>query len=188
MISTSCKKRKRTKFVQKDYFGNLYCYKCKCYKSINNFDNSPQESDIFYREGKDKRCKQCKILQYKKRKEQNRGKKDLNRVLLERWHGVKERSAKKGYSIDFEWEFLKNLWEIQQGLCAISKIPMTFEVDNGRVYTNLSVDRIFPSLPYSKNNIQLVCMAVNQMKSDMDMQELLYFCNQIIINNENKNN
>jgi hypothetical protein len=33
------------------------------------------------------------------------------------------------------------LWNKQNGLCAISKIPMTYEMDEGRVYTNLSIDQ-----------------------------------------------
>jgi len=61
---------------------------------------------------------------------------------------------------------------------------MTYEINNGRVPTNLSVDKIDCKLPYSKNNIQLVCMAVNQMKSDMTIAQLIYFCKNIIENNE----
>lgn len=43
---------------------------------------------------------------------------------------------------------------------------MTFYLDNGRTFTNISIDRITPNLGYTKENIQLVCMAVNQMKSN----------------------
>lgn len=66
-MNTSDKKRRyRTKFKQKNDLGNLYCYKCKDYKDINLFDNNSQESNIFYRDGKDRRCKDCKNSQYKK--------------------------------------------------------------------------------------------------------------------------
>ncbi|UVY48073.1 MAG: hypothetical protein [Bacteriophage sp.] len=52
---------------------------------------------------------------------------------------------------------------------------MTYYFDSGRVPTNLSVDRIDSSLGYIKGNIQLVCMAVNQMKSVLTVEQLKYF-------------
>ncbi|MEI6186869.1 MAG: hypothetical protein WCP46_00005 [Alphaproteobacteria bacterium] len=79
---------------------------------------------------------------------------------------------------------MKDLWDKQNGVCAISGINMTFEMDNGRVYTNLSVDRKDSNIGYIKDNIHLVCMAVNQMKSDLTLNELLYFCESIIKNNK----
>ena len=53
----------------------------------------------------------------------------------------------------------------------------------GRIFTNVSVDRIDSNKGYTKNNVQLVCMAINQMKSDMSIEELLYFCEHIVYNN-----
>ena len=105
--------------------------------------------------------------------------------MLERWHGIKDRAKSKNYVIDFDWTFLKETWENQKGLCAISKIEMTFIMNNGRVPTNVSVDKTDSTKKYSKNNIQLVCMAVNQMKSDLKIKELIYFCQKIIKNYEN---
>jgi len=178
------KKRYRTKFKQWNEHKELLCYKCQLYKNIEEFNISGQNSDKFYRENRDKRCKECKKKQYDKRKLNNRGKKDLGRLLLERWHGLKDRNKKHNIELNFDWTYLKILWENQNGLCAISNIPMTYEINNGRVPTNLSVDKIDCKLPYSKNNIQLVCMAVNQMKSDMTIAQLIYFCKNIIENNE----
>jgi hypothetical protein len=57
---------------------------------------------------------------------------------------------------------------------------MTYYFDSGRVPTNLSVDRIDSSLGYIKGNIQLVCMAVNQMKNDLTVEQLKYFCKSIL--------
>ena len=59
---------------------------------------------------------------------------------------------------------------------------MTYELDRGRIFTNVSIDKINPNLGYIKDNIKLVCMAVNQMKSDMSLQELYMFCESIINN------
>ena len=50
----------------------------------------------------------------------------------------------------------------------------------------MSIDRINPDEGYTLENTQIVCMAVNQMKSDLTMDELLLFCKYIIKNNEYK--
>jgi hypothetical protein len=39
-----------------------------------------------------------------------------------------------------------------------------------------------PSKGYTIDNIQLVCMAVNQLKSDLDMDTILILCSAIVDN------
>ena len=57
---------------------------------------------------------------------------------------------------------------------------MTFEQGNGRISTNVSIDQINPKEGYTIGNIQLVCMAINQMKSDLNMDEVYMFCEGIL--------
>lgn len=113
-------------------------------------------------------------------KKKNRGSKDLNRLLYKRFHGLKDRSNRKNIDCNIDLQYLHELWDKQKGLCALSGIPMTYYFDSGRVPTNLSVDRIDSSLGYVRGNIQLVCMAVNQMKSDLTIEQLKYFCKSIL--------
>lgn len=87
--------RYRSKFKQFDDNGNLLCYSCKEYKPLDCFDRNPGK---WFRAEKDTRCKECKKKAYLRRKEKNRGSKDLNRLLYERFHGLKDRS-KQIYSI-----------------------------------------------------------------------------------------
>ena len=65
------------------------------------------------------------------------------------------------------------VYEKQQGLCAISKVPLTcIKIPNHkRIHTNLSIDRIDSNLDYTMSNIQLVCAIVNVMKSNLTMDE-----------------
>lgn len=63
---------------------------------------------------------------------------------------------------------------------------MTYELNNGRVNTNVSIDRIDSTKGYLKTNVQLVCMVVNQMKSDLSLNELISICKQIIEHNGKK--
>lgn len=72
--------------------------------------------------------------------------------------------------------------EAQNGKCAISGLDMTYELGEGRIYTNVSIDQIMPSKGYTIDNIQLVCMAVNQLKSDLDMDTILILCSAIVDN------
>lgn len=159
--------------------GSILCYKCMQYKRPEEFDD---DSIRWYRNYKDCRCKQCKSLQRKKRLRLNNSLKDVYELLDHRYLGLMSRAKKSGLSVDINKEYLHKLWDMQNGKCAISGIQMTYISNCGRIPTNVSVDRIDSKKGYIKGNIQLVCMAVNQMKNDLDMQTLLTFCDAIILN------
>lgn len=76
-----------------------------------------------------------------------------------------------------------DLYYKQKGLCAISGVEMTYITNQGKVETNISIDKINPNLPYVINNIQLVCNRVNIMKWDKDINNLLFWCKSIIEEN-----
>lgn len=78
--------------------------------------------------------------------------------------------------------YILTVWKAQNGKCAISGLDMTYELGEGRIYTNVSIDQIMPSKGYTIDNIQLVCMAVNQLKSDLDMDTILILCSAIVDN------
>ncbi len=77
-------------------------------------------------------------------------------------------------------DFLYELWIKQKGLCAISKVPLTHMLGQGRVSTNASIDRICPNKGYTESNIQLVCCRVNTMKYTDDIPTLAWWCQQIL--------
>lgn len=182
-LSTS--KRKRTKFEQYNNSGELLCYCCKQYKPVEEFDINDAR---WFRGNRDYRCKDCKREQYLKRKALNRGKQDLDRLLLERWHGAKDRAISQGVEFNLTVDYLKSLWKIQNGKCALSNRDMTFIFNSGRIPTNVSIDRIIPSKGYIVGNVQLVCMACNQIKSDLSEEDMYNFCKDIVEVYENKNN
>lgn len=183
-ICKYCKLNNRHKIKHLDINGNILCTKCLIYKEDCNFDNALGK---WFRKEKDLRCKDCKKIQYEKRRINNRGDLGIERLLTERYAALKDRAKKNGLIVDFEKTYLKELWEKQNYTCALSGIKMTTLFFKGRVNTNMSVDRIDNSKGYIKGNIQLVCMAINQMKNDLSQEALLFFCNKII-ENEKKNN
>jgi hypothetical protein len=77
-------------------------------------------------------------------------------------------------------EILLALLEKQQGCCALSGIPLTCTLEKGKRFkTNASIDRIKAGEPYSPENVQLVCSAVNSWRSDTDLDEFIWYCKQI---------
>lgn len=65
-------------------------------------------------------------------------------------------------------EYLKQLYDHQEGLCAIAKIPMTFE---RKCENAISVDRIDSTMGYQPDNIHLTCWWVNRMKFDLELSD-----------------
>lgn len=99
-----------------------------------------------------------------------------------------QRRAKDGgykLSVKFTIEYLLQLYEDQQGLCAITGLPMTWghEGEHGnsgnRRGTNISIDRIDSNLTYIPGNVRLVCDRVNKIRSNMDDTDLYFWCAQI---------
>lgn len=90
------------------------------------------------------------------------------KTLSRRTMGGKPRNLK----VDIDKKFLIELWNTQDGLCAISKVPM--EHKWGLVASG-SVDRIDSSKGYIRNNVQLVCKGINLMKNTHTNKEIFAF-------------
>lgn len=101
--------------------------------------------------------------------------------------GVRYRARKSNVECEIDAEFLNVLLKKQDGCCAISGITLTFEKGQGHISTNASVDRINPTRGYTSDNVQLVAHQVNTMKSNLNLSELITWCNLILNNNNNKN-
>ena len=72
-------------------------------------------------------------------------------------------------------EDLIELWEKQEGRCAISGVALTYHRDGaGKKEFNASIDRIVPHDPYIKSNVQLVTHRVNIMKHELT-EDLFYW-------------
>jgi hypothetical protein len=74
----------------------------------------------------------------------------------------------KGERKDLRLRDLIELWNRQEGRCAITGIPMTYRAERGEFFPyNVSIDRIVPKWEhgtYALNNIQLVCKVANEIK------------------------
>lgn len=91
-------------------------------------------------------------------------------------------SLKKNIRSALSEEFIASLYEKQDGMCALTGLKMTTVRGSGRISTNMSLDRIDSSKGYTEDNVQLVCVFANTLKSDKTLDELYYFCERILKN------
>lgn len=70
---------------------------------------------------------------------------------------------------------LKELWQKQEGRCAISGVILTHHLDgSGHKEFNASIDRIDSQLGYVPGNVQLVAYRVNNLKGNLGV-DMLYW-------------
>lgn len=172
-------KREITKQV--DGITYYLCNKCKQWLTRQSF-NIDKTNLHGNRNGLCRECKTCQKERYDK--ERARLLKDDNWAwrykLIQALKGTKRRSKLKNMYNDLDLEYLMYLWNKQCGKCALTGLSMTYKFYEGRVNTNVSVDRIDSSKGYTKDNVQLVCMVANQIKNDLSLDELVDVCNRII--------
>ena len=78
-------------------------------------------------------------------------------------------------------EYLINLYETQNGKCALSGIKMANLIGD---HATISIDRIDPNFGYIIGNVQLVCQFINLGKNKHTNSEVVEFLNMIKENNE----
>lgn len=83
---------------------------------------------------------------------------------------------KRHTEVNVTWEFLVDLWNTQEGMCAITGKPMDLIKGNGRKLNSPSLDRIDNHKGYVMGNVRWVCDVVNMMKGTMTDTELKEWC------------
>lgn len=91
------------------------------------------------------------------------------------------RFHEEDYKNDLDVAYCRRMWEAQGGRCALSGLPMTGVAGGGRGpdLCKLSIDRVDSGRNYSRDNVQLVCLAVNMMKSTFTSEEFLFFAGHV---------
>ena len=80
-------------------------------------------------------------------------------------------------------EMIVELYHKQEGLCAISGVPLTKITGKGQVPTNASIDRIDPGGAYSEDNIRLLCRFVNCFRNNQTDEQFLWWVRRIAKHN-----
>lgn len=131
-------------------------------------------------------CKKCgkekRLL-----KNQLNGKLPNTLIYNLKW-GAKTRGIEFDTSITEE--YLKEIYEKQNRMCAISGLPIVFAETNdlhrhgsSDGSSSASLDRIDSSKGYTKDNIQWTHKKVNAMKNNLNENEFLRLCKAVAENN-----
>lgn len=167
--------------------GAQTCFACSTTKPLTEFYSNGCFSDGVkkYRT----KCKECVLKEAKHKHPAAYAAKSARRSSSPKnfISGILNHAAKRKQHLGFNLDlgYLLNLYEEQQGLCALSKVRMTYQAGAGRVATNISIDRIDSSVGYVRGNVQFVCDVVNRMKQDLTEPELLVWCARILENRSN---
>jgi hypothetical protein len=122
---------------------------------------------------RDHLCDQCKH-------KRPRWREDVVSALLRSCHS----RFRDNFDLTREWFEIQ--WHKQQGLCALSGVPLSRKRHSGagNIFgtdgTKVSIDRINSDLPYLQNNCRLVCVMANLMRNRLSDQELLRWCQRIL--------
>ena len=94
----------------------------------------------------------------------------------------KYRAKKAEREHNINTDYLRGLYEGQEGLCALSGLEMTIRGKSGtsEYWYSLSIDRIDSSLGYVEGNVQLVCTGVNRIKGQMADEMFINFCKEVV--------
>lgn len=92
------------------------------------------------------------------------------------------RSIRKRFKeVDIDLEYLKQLWELQKGICPYTGIKLKLPTygKHNFYFDCASLDRIDSSKGYVKGNVQFVSLPINLMKSTKSDIEIKQFLKQI---------
>lgn len=122
-------------------------------------------------------CVEC----CKKRKIKNNSLMQRIKELL--WN-VKRRCHDKKLSYDLDSNFLKELWNKQNGLCFYTGLPMSLD-HFGYDYNldKISIDRVDSNLGYIKTNVVLTKWKINKIKNDLSILNFLQTISEIYLFN-----
>lgn len=141
-------------------------------------------------------CKKCHLEKRKiSRNKESAKLKNKNYNLKRReikWNSVLFSLIKRRYpQTDLSAEYIKELWDKQNGLCFWFKIPMTI-TSKSKYPSKPSIDRLDNSKPYTKDNCVLCCYSANIGRNANNVDDWMVFLNtikeQVIKENEEKRN
>lgn len=180
-VCRECEEKINEQEEVKEWKGNLLkCRDCFEFLPLDQFTKSKTHS--ISRKKHAYICANCKTKRRKEVFKRYSEEIKILKVLQSRYLSARKRAADRNIEFSITKKDLKDLYDKQNGLCNISKIKMTYTTFERRKPFNISLDRIDSTKGYTKDNIQLVCMAVNQLKSDFDMDIIYKICESIIEN------
>jgi len=176
------REKARTKWHYINSTGVMKCCRCKNIRRLNGFreiDRNKYEYKKY-----NSFCNFCdskRTAVYKNKKIQTI---DGKAGFL--FNNISRRSKDKGWEIQFNREYIEELYNKQNGRCFYTDEPMNlgYHRDKKDLYSlnfhNISVDRINSKKGYTIENTVLCCWGINNMKQQLSVDELLYWAEKIL--------
>ncbi len=97
------------------------------------------------------------------------------------------RNKKKNYGCDITVEYLKDLWEIQKGICPFTGWNLILPNNTKNMWdkpnpANASLDRIDNSKGYIEGNVRFVAVMANYARNNFTDDQLIEFCKSVTNN------
>lgn len=104
-----------------------------------------------------------------------------------RWYikSIIRTSKKKKHTYDIDLQYLKDLWELQRGICPITGCKLTLRTHNYKQVRGpyqASLDRIDNNKGYIKGNVRFVALMFNYARNVFSDQEVIDFCKTVAKN------
>jgi len=104
---------------------------------------------------------------------QRRHRRTLKGTVSNKRAYCRKNAISKGLEFALTTGYLHELWDKQDGKCALSGAELGFI---GSGWVTASVDRIDPDKGYVEGNVQWVCWRVNDSKSNMKNEDFINMC------------
>lgn len=107
----------------------------------------------------------------------------VGKISLSYWTPIVKQAKRRGIPLTIDRQYAWDLFCQQDGKCAISGVTIDFATNmrDERLTHTASLDRIQNSKGYVEGNVQWVHKKINIMKNVMTREELLEWCERIVL-------
>ena len=118
-------------------------------------------------------CRSCDNLRSNKLKKNKAETIEGKASIL--YSNIKRRCSDKKLVCEIDEKYIIDLYKKQNGLCYYTGIKMELISTNENKKV-VSVDRVDSTQGYLKSNVVLCCWVVNNIKQDLSIEDLKYWC------------
>jgi hypothetical protein len=142
------------------------CQRCKKIKSLNEFQYGRRGQKYEYRFSY---CNACRNKQTYSNLNS-----DKYKYLKHRFESIRKRAKNLGIDFNLEFDYIKNLFDKQNGKCFYSDLLLNTKVNTAKEQkiNSVSFDKIDPSKGYTKGNVVLCSNRINSIKRDISLEEM----------------
>lgn len=169
----SCRSKKRkSKNFEKPVNGSKICPSCNKDRPFSFFSKDKSSSD-----GSQTYCRDCQHGKMKVYYSEGGLERYVKRVMRDTHHNAQKRKI----SVEITEKDVLELYQEQEGKCALTGRELTFNSYTSRNKRtlnkdNLSIDRKDSSGQYTRENIHLLSSFVNTCKWDLPMADFIEYC------------